>query len=78
MVSRPSVGAVEVSITALISATSMMTIASVRMSVPRTSPSSSASSSASWTTPNADQTMTARSQAKRPTAIAGLGSASQE
>ena len=65
MVSRPSVGAASaVSITAAMSATSIVTIESVRISVPRGSPSSSARCSARSTTPKAHQAMTAISQRK--------------
>ena len=58
--------------TAAISATSMSTIASVRIKVPSGSPSISARCSASVVTPNADHSMTARTKAKRrPSCQAG-------
>ena len=65
MVSRPSVGAASaVSITAAISATSIVTIESVRISVPSGSPSSSARCSARSTTPKAHHAMMASSHRK--------------
>src|SRR4051794_6693229 len=74
MVSRPRVGTPLVpSITAEISATSMMTIERVSTSVPSGSPSASANRSASCTAPNAVQTIVPSNQQNRPIAtIAGM------
>jgi hypothetical protein len=65
IVSRPSVGAAPaVSITVAIRATSMITMESVKISVPRGSPRSSARCSACSTTPKAHHIMIASSQVK--------------